>query len=346
MAIECPQVERSQNVPEARFGLDRRRFLRKTGCAMLSSAAAIELADRVRAAPAPGRFVVDAHMHVWADDPQRFPFRHPYIKDFKAPEHPGTVEMLIDDMDQHGCTHAVLVQVIFHGWDNTYIADCVARYPERLRAHGLIDPTDPHVADRLEFWMKDRGLHGMRFSPIYYRDGRHGGDGWLDAPQTHRLWKKAAELGAVFNFFIAPPQLPRLAQMVETHPDVPVILDHFSQVDLGADDPEPDFRLLLGMARFPNVWVKVSELSSVAASRTYPFPDAYPFVQRVYEAFGPDRLLFGTGYPGTARAAYRRPTLDDEIRLIRETIPCFDAEDAAKILGANAARLWNLKPIT
>ncbi|MGE0379173.1 MAG: amidohydrolase, partial [Planctomycetaceae bacterium] len=215
----------------------------------------------------------------------------------------------------------------------------------RLRAHGLIDPTDPAVADKLEFWMKEHGLHGMRFSPIYYRDGRHGGDGWLDAPETHRLWKKAEQLGAVFNFFIAPPQLPKLATMVEAHPDVPVIIDHFSQVDLGADNPEPDFRLLLGMARFPNVRVKVSELSSVSKSKHYPFPDAYPYVKRVYEAFGPERLLFGTGYPGSARTAYNRPSFDDEIRLIRETIPCFTPEDVERILGTNAAKLWDLKPL-
>ena len=73
-----------------------------------------------------------------------------------------------------------------------------------------------------------------------------------------------------------------------------------------ADDPEPDFRLLLEMARYPNVWVKVSELTSVSKSGTYPFADAYPYVKRIYEAFGPDRLLFGTGYPGAARAASSR----------------------------------------
>jgi L-fuconolactonase len=111
-------------------------------------------------------------------------------------------------------------------------------------------------------------------------------------------------------------------------------------MDLGAENPEPDFRLLLAMARYPNVWVKVSELSSVSKSHKYPFPDAYPYVKRVYEAFGPDRLLFGTGYPGTARAAYQRPTLDQEIDLVDKEIPFFSKEDRDKILGLNAAKLW------
>lgn len=289
------------------------------------------------------RLVIDAHMHVWANDQQRYPFAHPYVKDYQGMPCEGTVEMLIEDMDRHGCNHCVLVQTICHGWDNAYLAECVKRYPARFTGHGLIDPTDAKVADKLVYWTKKHGLAGMRFSPIYYQNGSHGGDGWLDADETHRLWRKAEQLGSVFNFYIAPKQLPRLAKMAQAHPEVRIIVDHLSQVDLSAENPEPDFQLLLTMARYPNVWVKVSELSSVSKSRKYPFPDAYPYVKRVYEAFGPDRLLFGTGYPGAARAAYQRPTLAEEIDLIDKHIKFFSPQDRAKILGLNAAKLWAVK---
>jgi len=323
--------------------IDRRAFMQSavsSAAGISTLPASLTLSDLAHAAPGGRPPIIDTHMHVWADDPLRYPFRHPYTKDFKAAPHKGTVEMLMKDMDRHGCTHSVLVQVIYHGWDNTYVADCAKRYPKRLKAHGLIDPTDPKVADKMEFWMKEHGLDGMRFSAIYYQNGKHGGDSWITAKETHRLWRKAEKLGAVFNFFIAPKQLPKLDKMVRAHPKVRVVIDHFSQIDLGAKDPEPDFRLLLAMAQYGNVWVKVSELSSVSKSGKYPFTDAYPHVKRVYEAFGPDRLLFGTGYPGAARAAYNRPTLDKEIDLIRKEIPFFTREDHEKILGRNAAHLW------
>jgi predicted TIM-barrel fold metal-dependent hydrolase len=319
--------------------IDRRAFMR-SAVAIGALPAALTVSDQAHAAPSGEPPIIDTHMHVWANNPLRYPFFHPYVKDFKSPLHEATVEMLMEDMDRHGCTHSVLVQVIYHGWDNAYVADCVKLNPERLRAHGLIDPTDPKVADKMEFWIKEHGLNGMRFSAIYYQNRQHGGDSWINASETHRLWRKAEELGAVFNFFIAPRQLPKLEQMVRAHPDVRIVIDHLSQIDFGVENPEPDLQLLLAMARYPNVWVKVSELSSVSKSGTYPFTDAYPYVKRVYEAFGPERLLFGTGYPGAARAAYERPPLDKEIDLIRKKIPFFSPEDREKILGRNAARLW------
>lgn len=284
------------------------------------------------------RPVVDTHMHVWANDAERFPFPHPYNPKFKTPKNAGTVEMLLDDMDANGVTHSILVQVIYHGWDNNYVAHCVKLHPTRFKAHGLIDPTDPQVARKLEYWVSERGLVGMRFSPIYYR----GKDEWLNAKSSEPLWKKAQQLGAVFNFFIATEQLPKLEEMVRRFPGVNVVIDHLSQIDLGVQDPLPALKKLLALGRYRNVWVKVSELTSVSKSGTYPFRDAYPWVKRVYDAFGPDRLLWGTGYPGAARRQFGRPTLQQELALIRMEIPFFTAEDRQKILGGNAAKLWKL----
>ena len=320
--------------------VSRRSLLKRIACSATAAGLLQPQSRFLFGARDPASPVIDTHMHVWANDPAKYPFLHPYIEDFPGAPHEATLEMLVEDMDRNGCAHAILVQCIYHGWDNSYVADCAERYPDRLKAHGLIDPTDPKVADKLAYWMEERGLSGMRFSPIYYQDGPHGGDDWLNADGTHELWRRAEKLGAVFNFFIAAPQLPKLETMVRAHPEVPVIIDHFSQIDLGVDDPERDFRKLLAMAEHPNVWVKVSELSSVSASGEYPFPDAYPYVRRVYEAFGSDRLLFGTGYPGAARAAYDRPTLAQEITLLRDLMPFFSDQDREKILGRNAAELW------
>ncbi len=332
-------------MPE-RLPIRRRRFLHMLGGFAAGSSWSRQAPSQ--AGEMPGNdargsdFVIDTHMHVWSRGGRRFPFAHPYQNDFVPPQVDGTVETLIRDMDAHGVSHCVLVQVIYHGWDNRYVAHCVRRFPDRLRAHGLIDPTDRHVADKLEYWMGEQKLSGMRFSPIYYK----GKDSWMDDAPAHALWQRAEKLGALFNFFISPPQLPRLERMIRQYPGVPVVIDHLAQMDLAVEDPRPQLNQLLRLARYPNLSVKVSELASVSASGRYPYPDAYPWVERVFDAFGPDRLLWGTGYPGPARAHFQRPTLQEEIDLIRSKIPFWNADERAKILGRNAARLWRFKRIS
>jgi L-fuconolactonase len=281
--------------------------------------------------------VIDAHMHVWSDDRVRFPFAHPYDPKFVAPKIPASLALLLEEMDQHGITHCVLVQTISHGWDNRYLGHCLKADPKRFRGQGLIDPTDPQVAKNLELAMRQHGLAGVRFSPMYYQ----GKDDWLNARASDALWEKAQELGAVFNFFIAAEQLPKLEDMVRRHPKVKVVIDHLARVDLEANDSDAQIKNLLALARYPNVWVKVSELSILSPSKKYPYRDTYPLVKKVYDAFGPDRLLWGTGFPGATRAQADRPSLEQELALIQKHIPFFTAEDRGKILGRNAAKVWN-----
>jgi predicted TIM-barrel fold metal-dependent hydrolase len=282
------------------------------------------------------RLLIDAHMHVWSGDQQRFPFAHPYEPKFMPPKIAATVEILIEEMDRHGVSQCVLVQTISHGWDNSYLADCLKRYPKRFRGQGLIDPTDPKVADKLEYWVTKHGLAGVRFSPMYYQ----GKDDWLNAKTSYPLWEKAEKLGAVFNLFITAGQLPRLEDMLTRFPKVKVVIDHLARVDLQAKDAEDQTKKLLALARYPNVWVKVSELNILSPGKKYPYKDTFALVKRVYDAYGPDRLLWGTGFPGATRAQAERPSLEQELALIEREIPFFTEADRAKILGGNAASVW------
>lgn len=285
--------------------------------------------------------IIDTHMHVWSGDPQAFPIVHPYDPNAKPPKDAGTVEMLVKEMDEFGITQCVIVQAIYHGWDNRYVAHCLKLYPQRFRVHGLIDPTDPNVADKLEYWMKEHGLSGMRFSPLYYV----GKDEWLTSDAHHKLWAKASDLGAIFNFFITTPQLPRLEEMIAKYPKVRVVIDHLARVDLKAPDPLPEFQKLLNLAKYPNVWAKVTELSLISPSGKHPYTDTYPWVRRMYDAFGPDKLLWGTGFPGSTRTDNGRPDLAHELELFQKDIDIFTEEDRSKILGLNAAKLWGFPPL-
>ncbi len=285
------------------------------------------------AAPRSRSPIVDTHMHVWSLDMARYPIRPPE-PNVRPLTEDGSVERYLEEMEQHGVDLAVLVQPRQYGWDNRYIADCVRRFPERFVGHGLIDPKDPNNAQVLEREIRENGLAGMRLSPIYQPKER-----WLNSRANHPLWRKAAELGAVFNVFIAAPQIPMLEDMVQRFPGVKVVVDHLGRPEILDRPPWVENDSLLRLARYPNVWVKFTELYIISKTKVYPYRDVHPFGRRVYEAFGPRRLLFGTGMVG----ATRRIPLAEELRLIREDIPFFRDEDKEWILGRNALSIWTWK---
>ncbi len=90
----------------------------------------IGLAPAGGAAEEPAKaLLIDTHMHVWSDDPARFPFAHPYDPKYAPPKLAASLDRVVKEMDAHGVTHCVLVQTISYGWDNRYLAHCLKAEP-------------------------------------------------------------------------------------------------------------------------------------------------------------------------------------------------------------------------
>ena len=180
------------------------------------------------------RKAIDAHVHVWPldDAPGHRPAADAKLS---PPDAAAPVEWLLQDMAEYHVAHCVLVQSSAFGWDNTYMVECLERYPGRFRAIGLVDPESPANARDLERWMA-QGLAGFRFHPLYY-DREPRGAWWVDAPEHDDLWAAAAATGAILQFHMLPQHAPALARMIERHPQVRVIVDHIGKPDVTEAPP-------------------------------------------------------------------------------------------------------------
>jgi len=258
--------------------LNRRRFLALAAAAGVTSAAMQPL-------------IIDTHLEVWTIDP-KFPFHHPERPDLKRVSVEAPIENEVAAMDEFGLKYAVLINPRYYGWDNSYIDYSLRQYPRRFVAHGLLDPLGPDPAGRLRYWLKERGFQGMRFSPIY-----HPSSTWLNSKEHYPLWREAERLGAVFNYYILPQQMPMLEEMVGRFPGVKIVIDHLGKPDLKAADPWADFKNMFRLKRFSQVWVSASEPYELSLTKQFPYLDAIPFFKAAYEEFGGRQLIWGTGYP-------------------------------------------------
>ena len=278
--------------------------------------------------------IIDTHVHIWEIDPPRYPIGPTAPGWTSLPDEPGTAEQLLADMAANGVDRAVLVQTSWSTWDNGYIADSVARFPDRFIGHGLIDPQNPDNADQARYWVKARGLAGFRFHPMYYPNEQI-----LLTAQNEPLWEEIAALDVVIQFHTFAAQAGQIAVLAGRYPHLRLIIDHMGYPQV--NEPPAAFQPILDLARFDNIYFKLSDVHG-RSQQGFPYVDVHPFIEQLLHAFGVDRTLWGTGYPGHHRVKHKWPPLAEELRLIREGLPFLSASAQSKILGENAAVLWRL----
>ena len=276
------------------------------------------------------KLIIDTHLEVWTFDP-RFPFHHPERPDLKRVPAEAPIENEVAEMDEFGLKYTVLVNPRYFGWDNSYIDYSLHKYPKRFVAHGLLDPLQPDPAGRLRYWIKERGFQGMRFSPIY-----HPKSTWLNSKEHYPLWKEAERLGAVFNYYILPHQMPMLEEMAGRFPGVKIVIDHLGKPDLKSAGPWPEFRKMFRLKKFPQVWVSASEPYELSLTKEFPYRDTFPFFKATYEEFGGKQLIWGTGYP---KPRWELP-MDKELEFVERSLEFYTPADRELILGKNALNIW------
>lgn len=279
--------------------------------------------------------IVDTHVHVWEIDPPRYPVG-PTAPNWTAlPDEPGTADELIADMDANGVRWAVLVQTSWSTWDNGYIADSVGRFPNRFVGHGLIDPLAADNAEQVRYWMQARGLAGFRFHPMYYPD-----QAVLLRPENRALWETLDALGAIVQVHMRPNDAYQVAEIAARHPTLRLIVDHMGYPDV--EKGAAAFQPVVDLAASPNVFLKLSDVAG-RSRQGFPYADVHPYIRSLLNAFGAERMVWGTGYPGHHRAKHGWPSLADELRLIREGLPFLSAREQDRIFGGTAAALWGLR---
>ena len=267
--------------------------------------------------------IIDPHVHVWINDPA-----FPWPAETTDPPEDRTAEQLLELMDTNGVEKTVLVQPIFFRWDNSYAAHCIKKYPDRFMAVGRINPEDPAAPDHMQMWREEHDIHGQRLSPA-----RDGADDWFSGPLMEPIFARAEQLQVPMLILTGPQRLPDLARILERHPDLDCCIDHMA--DAHPDNPE-ERKLLMEMARFERVYVKISHTWSISQGG-YPWSVTYDMVEEVYQTFGPQRIMWGTDWPVCLSKAEYPQTLS----VVRDEMKFIAPEDLEWMMGKTVLKLWS-----
>jgi predicted TIM-barrel fold metal-dependent hydrolase len=270
--------------------------------------------------------IVDAHVHVWEENNGRHPY-HPVLG--IVPHKPAPLETLLLEMAAAHIDRAVVVQPSVYGWDNSYVAECLAREPERLAGVCLVDPLAEDPAGALAYWVEEHRFRGVRLNPI----GDRGGV-WLGDSSQDGLWRKSGILNVPICIQLLPSQLDALCVMAARFPNTKVVIDHLAKP--ATKTPESaEARRFAELAVYPNVYAKIAALAHVS-NEPYPFRDILPLVDACLAAFGTDRVVWGSDFPVDLEFCSYIQLVEHAQYALRGLSPA----EKARVLGENAMELW------
>ncbi len=233
--------------------------------------------------------IVDAQVHIWyPNTPERpWPPANPDVKPHRDRQ-AFVLDDLLAEMNAAGIHRAIITPP---GWEGDYsdkAIEAARLYPDRLAVMGRFALDLPANREKVAVWKDQAGMLGMRltFSGAKQRK-------WLSDGTADWFWP-AAEKASLGVMIYVPGNLPPAKKIAERYPGLKLIIDHMA-CPRGSKDEDAFAHIgeLCELARYPNVAVKIGALPCYT-NEPYPYQKLHPYIRRVYDAFGPQKLFWAS----------------------------------------------------
>lgn len=254
---------------------------------------------------------VDAHHHLWdlkvrAQEWLRAPELKPIWRDYPLAE----LEPVARDA---GVDKTVLVQVAASTDETCEFLAYAACTPLIAGVVGWMDPATPDPVRALEYLGHAPGggmLRGIRHLVQDEPD-----PDYLDRADVRRGLAAVADRGLTYDLLVRSPQAPAALRAVRALPELTFVLDHLGKPPIASGELEPWAGWIRELAAEPNVVCKLSGLVTEAHWDSWTVADLRPYAETAFEAFGADRVMFGSDWPVCNLAATYTEVFDAAVLL-------------------------------
>lgn len=235
--------------------------------------------------------IIDAHQHFWQFDPIRDSWiSEETMKVLRRDYLPQDVLPILNAQHVSGC---IAVQADQSEQETVFLLDLAERYTRIKAVVGWTDLCSSVVEERLSHYKNTFPiLRGFRHIVQSEPDPN-----FVLRPDFLHGLQSLAEFGFTYDLLLFPHQLPAAIDMLKETGDLPIVLDHMAKPRIRTGELKPWKRDMLKLAQHPALYCKVSGLITEADWTTWSSLDLYPYLDVVFEAFEPNRLMFGSDWP-------------------------------------------------
>lgn len=273
---------------------------------------------------------IDSHQHFWKYDPVRDGWIAGKMAILKKDYLP---EQLVPELRAAGMEGCVAVQADQSEAETLFLLELADRHSAVRGVVGWVDLCAENVAERLEFFSRYEKLCGFRHIVQAEADDR-----FMLRDNFLRGISCLGEFGFTYDILIYPQQLPAAVELVARFPDQRFVIDHIAKPAIREQRNSPWAQHMRQIAQGPNVYCKISGLITEADWERWSADDFKPYLDVVFEAFGVDRLMFGSDWPVCLLAG----SYGQVVQLIADYTRKLGEADRDKIFGSNAAHFYGL----
>lgn len=274
---------------------------------------------------------IDSHQHFWMYDPAR----HGWIDDnMGALKRNFLPEDLAGELHANKIDASIAVQADQSEQETLFLLDLANRTKRIAGVVGWVDLASRQIEERLLYFSQFKKLRGFRHIVQSEPDDR-----FLLRPDFTRGISRLQEFGFAYDILIYPRQLPAAIDLVAKFPEQRFVLDHLAKPEIKTRHITYWASRMRIISANANVYCKLSGLVTEADWKQWNARDFEAYLDVVFEAFGPDRLMFGSDWPVCLLAAGY-----EQVKHIVEDYVNREAPAAReRIFGGNAIRFYDLK---
>ncbi|HJV61315.1 MAG TPA: amidohydrolase family protein [Albitalea sp.] len=278
---------------------------------------------------------VDAHQHFWRLSDRQGQWPPAQLRAIHRDFLPHDLEPL----RQHaGIDGTVLVQSLPSEDDTRWMLSLADAHPVVWGVVGWVDMKAAEAPARIAALAAHPKLKGLRPMLQDLAD-----DGWIAHAAVDGAARAMVRHGLVFDALVLSRHLGALHRFAARHPDLRIVIDHGAKPPIATGELEPWRSGIAALAALPNVACKVSGLLTEAGSRRSA-EALRPYVQALWDLFGPERLLWGSDWPVLRLAGDYQGWLEMSRALFDSIDPALSDARRADLFGGNAMRLYGLVP--
>ena len=272
---------------------------------------------------------IDAHQHFWRHDPVRDSWITDEMSLLRRDFLPEELETLLVANEMDG---SIAVQADPSENETRFLLEIAEGHPAVLGVVGWVDLLAPDLAERLKHFSRSERFRGVRHI------AQAEPDDFLEREDVLRGIGVLRDFNLTYDILVYPHQLAATLSLVEKLPDQPFVVDHMAKPLIRKGVMEPWAAQMRELASHPNVWCKVSGLVTEADWAMWRPEDFRPYLDVAFDAFGPERLMFGSDWPVCLLAA----GYGQVVELIDAYTGHLSASERDHVFGGNAAVFYSL----